>query len=215
MPSGMVVSGDALALLGILFTIVVAVIFFIWGLTVKKPKLVSTGAGSGGISVPNKDIMASNIVVYNKPSLFGIKIDREPARITSARIYDPALQEFVGPSLMWGKNGSQELEREHTIESGRQGNLYLFAKERHSEEYFVFSAVSLNTEISRPTTKYKDNKKDFSVVLRDTIGRKYRFDIAVRNGDQSVSVSFKITWHARLNMLREGFGLLIAAFRFK
>ena len=53
------------------------------------------------------------------------------------------------------------------------------------------------------------------MVLFDEIGREYRFDITVRNGDQLVNVIFKLTWHARREMIAKAFRSLRGAFSFR
>ncbi len=162
--------------------------------------------------MPGKDIKASNITVQNRPTFWGIKIPRETAKIASARLYDPALREFVGPVLKWRIDGSNDLSHTISIDPGKTANLYVFAKERHAEEFFVYHSNSLDAELQDPIIKYRDPKKDFSIVLYDEIGRKYRFDVIVRNSDQSVGINFKLTLHARFQMIKEAFALLIRAF---
>ena len=102
-------TGDQLAIVGILATVVFGVLGFIAGYSAKRPRLEVSGSGSGGISVPNKDIMASSVTFRNNPSFFGLRVNREQAIITSARIYDPELKEFVGHILMWEKKRFTEI----------------------------------------------------------------------------------------------------------
>lgn len=199
---------EHLNLIAIAVTPLVALVFFLLGLTAKRPKLIGGGSGSGTVRVPGKDVMASHIDIRNQPTVLGIKIPRETAKIASARIYDPTLKEYVGPVLKWHINGSTELSQTICINPGKSAKLYLFAKERHADEYFVYNSNALDAELQEPLIKYKDPKKDFTVVLVDEIGRKYRFSVFARHSDQSVGIGFKVTWHARLAMIREAFGLL-------
>lgn len=199
-------SADAWAIIGILFGIIIALIFFILGLRVGKPKLIAQGSGSGGVRIPDRDVMATSLHVSNMPTFWGMKVNRGAAQINSARLYDPALKEYVGPVLLWKQDGSQELSTQCTIEAGKQGLLYVFAKDRHAKEYFIPSGKSLNSELHRPAVTWSDQKKDFSVHLFDVIGHVYKFDIVVRNSDQSVGVGYKMTMHTRLQLIKNAFG---------
>ena len=167
------------------------------------------------IPVPEKWVTASSIQVDNQPSFWGMRIPRETARIVSARIYDPSLQRCVGPALRWSRDGSNPLEQEISLEAGQSAHLFVFAKERKTSEYFIFPFTALNEDLVGPLYKYRDAKKDFSVVLCDEIGREYRFDIVVRNSDHFVEIEFKLTWRARLAMILGAFRLLGRALWFK
>lgn len=184
-----------------------AIVGFWLGYSSKRPKLEVQGSASGGAPVPNKDVMATSTTVYNRPSFFGLPVNREAAMIVEARIYDPELKEYVGPCLLWRGHDGQELIRECSIGSGRQATIYLFAKERYSEEFFVFAPNKLNDELPKQLTKYKDKKKDFSLMLVDVNRRKYTFDFTVRNSEQSVSVGFRVSkLRTRWNLLRRALG---------
>jgi hypothetical protein len=132
--------------------------------------------------------MLTTATFVNNPSFIRpwIRVNREPAKITGARLYDPELKEFVGQGLLWGGEGSRDLIREKTIESGKQGALYLFAKDRYADEFFVYHANNLDSEPSRSPARYMDKKKAFRLVLNDVNGRTFKFHLVVRNGDQSV-----------------------------
>jgi hypothetical protein len=193
---------------------VLSIVFFIIGLKVHRPKLMGGGGGSGTIPTPDKDIMASSLQFVNHPSFWGMKIPRETAKIDHARIYDPSLKEYVGPVLMWAKEGTTQLEQRTSIEAGKSARLYVFAKERHSPEYFIFSSTALDAEIDIPSKRYLEERKDFSIVLVDEIRREYRFNITVRNADQSVGVGFKLTWHMRRELIADAFRTLRDALSF-
>lgn len=185
-------------------TVVFSIVAFWVRCSAKRPRPRIIGSSTGSISVPNRDVMASSIHIHNDPFFFGFRVRREPATITSARIYDLELKEYVGPVLMWAKDGSHELEREVIINSGKQRRLYLFAKDRYSEEYFILSVDKLNTDLPRLPDKYKDKKKEFRLVLFDEEGRTYKFNLTVRNRDQSVDAGPKFTkLGARSYHLRE------------
>lgn len=193
----------------IIAAIALSVVTFWIGYAAKRPRLENHGGGTGSISIPNRDIMATSVYIYNHPSFFGLKVRREPATITSARIYDPELKEYVGPVLRWAKDGSDELEQEVIINTGKQRRLYLFAKERYDNKFFIFSAEKLNTDLPRQTDKYTDKKKEFTLVLFDDIGKKYKFNLIVRNTDQSVNAGAKLTQlRVRGHYLREALGNL-------
>ena len=209
-------STDAWAIIGILFTIIVALIFFVFGLRVGKPKLLAQGSGSGTVRIPDRDVMATSLSISNMPTFWGIRVNRGTAQIESARLYDPTLKEYVGPVLLWAAEGTQgqELVQKCTIEAGKQGRLYVFAKDRHADEYFIPSGTSLTSELNRSTVVFKEQIKDFSVHLFDVIGHKYKFDIIVRNSDQSVWVGYKMTMHTRLRLIKDAFSSLRRAFSF-
>jgi len=203
---------DISAVIAFVPAVVLALVSFILGIRVRMPRIIGAGGGSGQIQVPGKDVMASSLQFYNQPNFWGMRIPREPAKIQSARIYDPSLKEYVGPVLRWRRDGTSQLEQRTSIEAGKSAHLYVFAKERFSDEYFIYDSTALDADLAGPLPKYTEAKKDFSVVLFDEIGRKYRFAITVRNTDQSVGVGFKLTWHARWEMIREAFRLLWRAF---
>jgi hypothetical protein len=187
--------------------VVLAVVGFWLGYSSKRPKLEVQGSGSGGFPITNKDVMATTTTAYNRPSFFGLPVNREAATIVEARIYDPDLKEYVGPCLMWRGHEGPELTRECSIGSGRQATIYLFAKERYAEEFFVFAPSRPNQELPKQLTTYKDKKKDFSLLLVDVNRRKYAFDFTVRNSEQSVSVGFRVNkLRARWNLLRRALG---------
>jgi len=203
---------DQLKLIEIIVTLVVALISFYLGISRKKPKLIGTGSGSGSIRIPGKDVMASSITIRNDPTFWGMRISRDLAKIDSARLYDYELKEYVGPSLNWKVDGSNDLAGQVTIESGKQASLYVFAKERHNQDFFVFSLPSLDAELPKYLTTYDNLKRDFSIHLFDRIGRKYKFNITVRNSDISVSIGFKLTFHSRFQMISQAYRLLLRAF---
>ncbi|SRR6266581_2046497 len=179
------------------------------GYSAKRPKLQLAGSGSGGIRIPNKDVMATSVQVRNNPSFFGLPVNRDKATITEARLLDPDLREYVGPCLMWATPGSEALSREIAIESGRDARLYVVAKERYDDNYFVFSANKLTDELPRQLTKYKDKKKAFVLSLRDVNGQEYRYDIVLRNTEQSVHSQIPVSplWR-RLSYLWRAIGPL-------
>jgi hypothetical protein len=190
-----------------LLTIIVSLVFFIIQIRATQPKLIAVGSGSSTVWVPNRDVMASSITIINKPTFLGMKVNRGAAQIQSARLFDRELNEFVGPPLMWRKKGARELGPECALEPGQQSTLYIFAKERHANDYFLYAPRSLDSEYDKPFEVYGSPRKDFSVHLTDIIGARYRFDISVRNGSQHVNIQLKLTWHARSQMIREALSL--------
>lgn len=201
-----------LAIIGFLLTIIVALLLFIIQMRSARPKLVTVGSGVERIHVPNQDVMASSVSFENRPTFLGMRVDRGPVKIQSAMLYDLELKEFVGPSLMWREEGSSKLEGQCTIEPGTNRTLYVFAKERFSEEYFVYTASSLDVDYNKTILKFKDRKKNFAIHLTDTIGNRYRFDVVARNGDESVGVRFTLTWDGRIRMIMGALRLLKRAF---
>ena len=152
--------------------------------------------------------MATSVSIYNRPSFFGIAVNRDAATIVSARIYDPGLKEFVGPSLTWRNKDSLELLRECSINSGRQAEVFLFAKERHAEAFFVFAPSRANEAIATPLNpKYSENRLSLSLVLFDVNNRKHTFELVVRNHPQGVHVMSRYSnLRARWEFLRRAVG---------
>lgn len=206
---------NTLAILGLILTVLVAVFFFWLGLSQRKPKLIGSGGGSGTIQIPGRDVMATSISIRNEPTFLGMRTPRDTAQIESSRLYDPELKEYVGPVLVWREEGTDTCVSRVAIESGKQANLYVFGKDRWSPDFFIFSGTALNAPLpERPTVLPRD-KRDYEIHLVDTIGRQYKFRITVRNGDQSVSASFKLTMHQRLEMISRGFRMIRSAFRIR
>lgn len=203
---------ETLAVLGIAASPVVALISFFVGLTVRRPKLVSSGGGSGTIQVPDKDIMASSVTIRNEPTFLGIKVPREAADIDHARLYDPELKEYVGPVLRWQQEGTRELARQTTIAAGGTASLYVFGKERYSEKFFIFNLAATNASLPQQLFTYSAKRKDYSLILFDSIQRTYKFNIRVRNTPQSVAINFKITWRSRWEMIKDAARSLRRAF---
>jgi hypothetical protein len=185
----MELNANTLAILGLILTPLVAVFFFWLGLSQRKPKLIGSGGGSGTIQVPGRDVMATSVSIRNEPTFFGMRAPRDTAQIESARLYDPDLKEYLGPVLVWKEEGTNNCVSRVAIESGKQVNLYLFGKDRRSQDFFVFSGTALNVPLpERPTVLPRD-KRDYEIHLVDTISRRYIFRITVRNADQPVQVS--------------------------
>lgn len=188
------------------FTFAGAAPGFWLGYSARRPKLEIIG--SGGSHIPNK-VMTTNTIVYNRPSFFGLPMNREAATIVKAYIYDPELKAPVEPNLRWlNQEGGQELIRECTMASGREATLYLFAKEPSNlDEFFVFAPNRTDEppkECQRALTKYKDKKKEFVLVLLDVNNRVYRYEFTARNSEQGVSVGFRTNkLRARWDLLRK------------
>ena len=204
---------NTVAILGLILTPLVAVLFFWLGLSQRKPKLIGSGGGSGNIQIPGRDVMATSVSIRNEPTFFGMRAPRDTAQIESARLYDPDLKEYIGPVLVWREEGTNTCVSRVAIESGKQANLYVFGKDRWSQDFFVFSGTALNDPLPERLTVLPRDKRDYEIHLVDTIGRRYKFRITARNGDQSVSASFKLTMHQRLQMISRGLRMIRSAFR--
>jgi len=202
-------------IIGAVLGIVIAYVFLMLGLSANKPNLIAIGGGSGSIPVPGRDIMLSHIRIENRPTFFGMRFNRDPAEIDSARLYDPKTNKLVGKQLLFKQEGPIELGPKCTIRAGANVALYVFAKERSQNEYFQYSASNLHSDIEEPPCRYTDEKRDFSVDLFDSIGRRYRFAFTVGIGNQSVKITFKMTWRNRWERIREGFKLIASAFKFQ
>jgi hypothetical protein len=198
---------DLLGLLGILLTPLVAVIFFLLGLRVQRPKLIGAGTGSGTMPVPARNVHAAHVAFRNHPTFLGIKVRKEDATIVLARLYDPDLKMHVGGVLRWPQSGSPNLVQGTTIRAGKSETLYVFGKELGTDSYFIFSSNSLDSPLPTNLVRYKEAKKDFSIELSDELERKYRFDISVNHAEQ-VSIRFKLTLIARIEYLQEAFEML-------
>src|SRR5688572_14091906 len=96
----------------IVLTLVGVIAGFLLGYRSRRPKLLLQGHGSGSNPAAGRDLMLTEVYIYNNPSFCGLKVNRDTAVITTAHIYDPELDEFVGPSLVWRKDdSSRELEQ--------------------------------------------------------------------------------------------------------
>jgi hypothetical protein len=201
--SGM--SSDALTIIGILLSVIGVLISIIVGLKRSLPKLIGTGTSSSSMKIQDKDLMVSSITIRNKPTFLGKKVSRGPAKIRSARLYDPKLKELVGPSLLWRGDKPNEYEIECTIEPGASKQLHVLAKERYAEGFFQYTKSYQNVEWPSPSAIYRERRRAFSVHLYDSIGRQYKFNIIARNSDQSVHLAYKKTMHMRCEMIRDAF----------
>jgi hypothetical protein len=85
------------------------------------------------------------------------------------------------------------------------GRLFLFAKDRHDESYFVYYSTTLDAPPESSSEKYRDRKRLFTLTLFDVNGRKYEFPLDVRNHDQSVKLHFKFTLRDRWEALKAVF----------
>jgi len=156
--------------------------------------------------------MATSISFENVPKFMGLTVNRGAAQIEYTRLYDPALKEYVGPILMWSVGHAQDLSAKCTIEAGKQGILYPFAKDRYSKEYFVPNGKSLNSDLDRAPITWSDYNKKFTICLIDVLGNEHKYDVNVRNSDQSVGIGFKFTFRNRVELLIEGFRAIFKAF---
>lgn len=163
--------------------------------------------------MPGRDVMASSISIVNEPTFLGMRAPRDTAEIDSARLFDMDAKEYVGPVLMWVDEGSRTLVTRRSIASGKQATLYVAGKDRWSPDYFVFSGTSLNTALPERLTILPNDKRDYEIHLYDSIGRRYRIGITLKNSDQSVNIGFKITFGHRLRMISRGFSTIAAAFK--
>ena len=211
----MQLDADDISILGLILAPVISFFFFWLGLSQRKPKLVGSGGGSGSIQIPGRDVMVSNITIRNEPTFLGMRIPRDPAQIESARLYEPETREYVGPVLMWREDGTNNYVSRISIDSGKQANLYVFAKDRYSPDYFVFAGSSARAPLPERLTILPRDKRNYEVHLVDSISRRYRFRITVRNTDQSVNIGFKLTMANRLQMISRGLRMIRAAFRIR
>ena len=187
----------------------VSIFFFVLRYNIQKPKLVFGGGGSGGISTPDEDIVATDIQLYNSPTFLGFRIERSAAKIVSARLYDLKDRVFIGPTLRWRTNaGGFALAGTAEIEAGGQSTLYLFAKIRHANSYFVYAASATNEKYYQPDMFFSDRKKWFRLDLRDSIGRIYRFKLQAVQSGQGVRVLCPMTLANRYGLIVDAFNQL-------
>jgi len=191
---------DWLAIAGIAVSPLTAIIGFMFGYAAKRPKLRLSGMGTGSKPVGKRDLMLTSVTLYNEPRFFGLPVSREAAEITEARLYDFELRELVGHQLLWNDNATDALSPRTTIPSGRQATLYVFAKDRYADEFFVYHASSLSADPPRSPARYTEKKKPFALWLRDVNGRQFKFPLQARNTDQSVHIHSHISWWLRLRL---------------
>lgn len=201
--------------IGITFGAVIAFIFFILGLYIRsRPKLIYTGGGCFTVRVDDQDVMVSHLRITNKPTFWGMKVLRAPAKIDNVRLYDPILKIFVGTCLLWSAEDSRELTRKITIESGDKASLNVVAKDRFSDEYFIPQGKNLDIKLDKPANTFNDHNKEYSIHITEVTGVITKFDIIVSNqkGSQSVGLRCKKTIYDRLQHIKKALRKLRYAF---
>lgn len=81
-------------------------------------------------------------------------MNRSSIRLAEARLYDSNLKELVGHNLLWEGDDPGTLARETIIESGMQKRLYVFAKDRYADEFFVYYSDHLAADPPRSPARY-------------------------------------------------------------
>lgn len=201
---------DINTLVGVVISIIVSVLMFVLGIKTTAPKLIIGGGGSGSGGSPDS-VHHTNIGIMNDPRFFGMRLDRQAANIVQAFLIDKKTKANYPLPNNWQVNGVSNTSREASIDVGKQKNLNLFVQVINSKEYYVCGESAL--EITKNSQSFSDDQKEFTLVIRDSVGREYRFDIVVINRGQNIQVRSAITFAQRLYMVNQAFSLIFRAIK--
>ena len=162
-----------------------------------------------------EQIMATYVEIRNHPRWFGVPLDREPAQIRTAILFDSKLKASTMRTLKWEGDTPRQLTDSTVIESAASKRLYVFAKRPYSEEYFIFNPSSLDAPMPDRYKAYSDHRREFAIELRDQKGRRYRFAVEARNSEGDVQAVVEHSWRERLARFRQGMDIAREAFTFQ
>lgn len=197
----------------------ITLLLFIIGLHSKRqPNLIIIGGGGGPpVNAGDQDVSVVSIDIINMPTFSVMKADRGSAVIDYVRIFDPILEKYIGPYLLWSVDGSQDLFQSVMIKSGEEAHLNVFAKSRQSDEYFILSGKDLSKKLSLSDYKYDEIYREFSIHLFNKGGVIKKFDFNARNqkGVQHLGLIYKKTLDFRIELIKSAFIELREAFSIK
>ena len=201
---------DADLLITVLVTIVVALWIFYLGISTGKPKLIIGGGSSGGGGRPDS-VHHTSIGIMNDPNFFGIRLERSAAKIVHAFLRDKTTKDIYVLPSNWQVTNASDISSETSIEAGERKNLTLFVQIRNRKEYFICTGKA--DEIANNAERFSDTEKEFTLIIRDSVGREYKHDLFVVNKGQSIHIRTTVTLTRRLGMIREGFSQILRAFK--
>ena len=160
-----------------------------YGYYIKRPKLRTSGSGSGS----DREFYKNRIHVQNVPGLIGVRygdttlfgfqmlrgrefgevIDRNPAHHCSASLLDRQSNEHI--CNLWWCGPDRKISQEITLKSGESTELLLFVR-RMSEplKYFPYRARNADTPAPiEPEDHLKfEDTREFIIEIRCSYGKK-------------------------------------------
>ena len=203
-------TSEPLILVSFLVNIIVAIIFLVLGFKINRPKLRIDGTGSGGRPAGPEH---NHIGIRNVPTFIGFKVPRQTAEITNSHLKEQQNGRIHALPRNWQTPDEAVTSRETKIQAGDYSYLQLFLLYPNKIEYCVCGG-DINT-IPENAHSFTDERKLFTLKLRDKIGREYSFDLVVSIHQNGLIISHAITFSERLRHLRKGMSYFKAAFTFK
>jgi hypothetical protein len=194
-------------LIGIFFSIFLAILCFVAAIKSSRPKLLVNGGGGG--SGPAATMSYTSISITNDPNFFGIKIAKEPAQIVMAWLIDNRLKENY-PLLNNWRDDTNGNSREALIDCGKSRHLCLFNQLRNNDKYYIYGD---NMNITNSDAFFTDRTKEFTLMLRDAVGREYKFDLQIKNTRHNLAVITAVTISQRVQLLKSALIRLKLALR--
>lgn len=180
---------------------------FFLGLRSRVPKVRMNGGGSRS----NQEVTTASIGITNDPGFFGLKIDRLPVTIVSATLIHEKTKLSYAMRDGWQEPGTGKLVNRITLSPGEHSMLYVFTQATGSKAYSVYNSTVSNPVGTEPDTF--EPQQYFTLVLYDSIGRRYRFRFFVLRHNHSIEISPAITWADRGRLLKDSFSMICQAFR--
>lgn len=188
---------------------------FAMGLRIRAPKLRGRGSGySSGPRIDGEFLLIYSLYVVNDPKFLWFRINRDPAEILSGRIYDNYYKNYVGDLLRFRDRSTGKLSISCVVRPGDQIEFLPFVKANHSPEYAVASHEE-ERAAGLGRTRFLDADKSFQVHLEDSLGRKHKLRLRVRNSPSGMDVEYSLSLADRLDKVRSGFVEIIGAFRLR
>lgn len=171
----------------------------------QRPRLIVSGAGSGG----NQHQHSWSIAISNRPSFFGQYLDGESARDIHAhlRLKGRSAQSYM---VFWD---GQPHEHRATIEPGQQRSLRLFHWNDGGGGYFIVDAGG------EPVARFQSRELAFELRLVDRLERVTEFRFTVEFDDTHLKntprlqIVHPLTLATRLSRAKSGVQRFMSAFR--
>jgi len=202
---------DKNTLIGIVASILVSVIIFFWGLKINHPKLLLRGGGAKSKGGENL-VTCHYVTIENYPYFFGFRVHRQPVKLVSARLIDESNNEHFGLSKNWSRNRTEEMYSDAELGLGERVSLYLFVKDRDLKTYSICRGSSEIVDPRAPV--FGEMKKEFTLQVRDHIGKSYKFRFLVHKREDGLSVQMPMSFQSRFNLVRTAYYNLKMAFSF-
>lgn len=201
---------DVNTLIGIGSSAFFGVTMLIIGINIGNPKLIVCGRGGGGGGNPDS-VHGSHVTIHNSSSFLGLKLDRKPAMIQQAFIIDNRTKERQCLPCNWIVAGQAKTDREVSIDAGDQKSIVLFVKRRGQDEYYVCNGDS--RKIPENSHAFIEQENEFTLILRDAIGREYNFDFFVSNKSSGLQILSAIRFAERLTMIKRASHMFFSAIK--